>query len=212
MKMILQNKTAVIFNGPPGSGKDMICDYLSETDPSYHHVRFKDHLFTLTKTIYQINDFLFDKIYQDRIAKEQPNDLFNGLSARRALIYISEDIIKPNFGKNYFGLAAANKLKPGVNCFSDGGFVDEIEPIYEATDGHMIIIQIEREGCNFSNDSRRYIDEFKDVPVIRVNNNGTKDQFIETVLECLNNQFEVNIYWRQDQMNYTKETKLVGRD
>lgn len=209
---MFQNKVAIVFNGPPGSGKDAICDHLvgKLAKNGYKHLRFKDKLFELAMTIYSISEKDFFDIYNDRDMKEQPLDIFYGRSARQVLIHISEVMIKPEFGKNYFGVAAAKTLVNGINVFSDGGFPEELEGIYEATNGHMLIVQLFRDGCDFSNDSRNYINNFKDVPIVKVDNNGTLDDFFEKVKIVIQDKFEQTSYYSKF-MQYEITTHLKDK-
>lgn len=167
------NYFAVVFNGPPGSGKDEICKQLIKNSKHVFHKMFKEKLLELTMAVYNIYDDRFFAIYDDRIQKETPREEFGGLSIRQAMIKVSEEVIKPVFGKKYFGDMAAKNLELGYNLFSDGGFPDELDGIYERTKGNMIIIQLEREGCDFSSDSRNYINNYKDVPTVKIANNGS---------------------------------------
>lgn len=183
------NKAVVIFNGPPGSGKDFICqrllsDYEDRNELIYHH-EFKSRLYHLTSSIYGVLPKRFFEIYDDRNLKDAPFYIFGGLSIRQAMIKVSEDAIKPCFGRDYFGKVAADGLCNGLNVFSDGGFIEELEPIYKATNGQMIIIRLSADGCNFKNDSRNYINVFKDVPIIDVHNDKTSN-FVNECKEIIN--------------------------
>lgn len=210
------NKVAIIFNGPPGSGKDLICDYLAGEEfvnfsvINATHLRFKDKLFELVQCIYGLSEKEFFEIYNDRELKETPLDVFYGRTPRGAMIHVSEDLIKPNFGKDYFGRAAAKAMKPGINCFSDAGFPEELEPIYNETEGQMLIVQVHRDGCDFSNDSRNYINQFKDVKILKLYNNSSIEELKTNVLKILANEFEQTITYRHDIMDYTVKTKLKG--
>lgn len=175
--MIDNGKYVIIFNGPPGSGKDHACEYLSELIENCHHEEFKRHLFKCTKILFNIDSQEFDELYKDRETKEKPTCKLRGMSPREAMIFTSEEVIKPKFGKDYFGLCAAENLEYGLNVFSDGGFEDELVPVYQECDGNMLIVQIHREGFDFSNDSRNYIDEFLDVPVLKLFNDSTIENF-----------------------------------
>jgi hypothetical protein len=139
--------------------------------------------------------------YDDRSIKERSEDWLDGFSRREALIYVSEEIIKPTHGSDYFGKKAAEEMQPNVlYCFSDGGFKEELIPIINKLGAeNIILIQLTREGCSFSSDSRRYINgtnlqEYvlgKATPVLkshmldgtmpiktyRVHNNSTEKEF-----------------------------------
>lgn len=190
-------KSAVIYNGPPGSGKDFICkELVASEDEVVFHREFKHRLYMLTMNIYGVSPDVFWEIYNDRAVKEKPLDIFDGLSIRQAMIKVSEEAIKPVFGKDYFGRAAANSMLPGLNVFSDGGFIEELEPVYEATEGNLLIVRIHADGCDFKSDSRNYIQEFKDVPIIDIHNDMTSD----FVYKCI---AQLAIHFRKDEnQNY----------
>lgn len=190
----------IIFNGPPGSGKDEACSYLT-CQHGFKHLSFKYQLFIEAIKYYNVSKEWFMFGYQDRNTKEQPEVLLNGKSRREALIHVSEDIIKPKYGKGFFGKQAAKQIN-SVNdyCFSDGGFIEELQEIINTIGAkNVTVIQLLRDGCSFKNDSRRYFNglifdehilghstqinqsyimpESLDVRIRRVHNNGTLSEF-----------------------------------
>jgi hypothetical protein len=98
----------------------------------------------------------YDELKDDELAKLVMEDGFEG-TPRQCLIHTSEDIIKPMHGERYFGEQAAAQMQPGYNIFTDGGFGPETEAIIDKADD-VILIQISRDGYNFSSDSRDYLD------------------------------------------------------
>jgi hypothetical protein len=151
--------THIIFNGPPGTGKDEACNFL-KLHFGYKHLQFKDQLFIETAKYYNVSLEWFLNSYDDRTIKERPEKKLNGLSRRQAMIHVSEDIIKPKLGKDYFGIKTAEKIdNVSLYCFSDGGFIEEIIPLINIIgQKNICIVQLYRTGCNFSSDSRTYID------------------------------------------------------
>ena len=192
-----------LFNGPPGSGKDKACEYFS--DWGYIHLSFKEQLVTETINHYQVSRSWFMDCYDDRSIKEKPEEILNGLSRRGALIHVSEDLIKPKHGNSYFGNVIAAQIDSEHNyCISDGGFIEEIVPlINKIGEKNLTIIQLSREGCDYSKDSRRYFDgnlaqEFVNgfkteifkkhilatklnVQTILIHNNGTLNDFVSAL-------------------------------
>lgn len=148
----------IIFNGPPGTGKDEACLFF--TQKGFTHLSFKHELYKETVKYFGVSMDWFMNGYIDRSVKEQKEETLGGRSRREAMIYVSEEVIKPKFGSDYFGLQAATKIKKGRDyCFSDGGFVDEIMSVINTSEAERcIIVQLTRDGCDFSSDSRRYID------------------------------------------------------
>lgn len=145
----------VIFNGPPGSGKDLCCEYLKTQ--GYNHIEFKSKLFEDCIEYYNVDKDWFFGGY-DRLTKDKPEELLGGLSRREALINISENIIKPKLGSDYYGYVAANKMQIGENyCISDGGFIDELSHIINKFRDDILMIRLYRDNSDFNLDSRRYI-------------------------------------------------------
>lgn len=190
----------ILFNGPPGSGKDAAADYFKQF--GFKHLSFKYQLFKETIKYFGVNEDWFMSRYNNRAEKEVPTSLLNHMSCRQAMIHVSEDIIKPKKGLDYFGNLVANEIDLSKNyAISDGGFVHELLPVVEkvGTD-NFILVQLTREGHDFSSDSRRYfqgkgvwheyvlghrtpidknyvLPHAFDVKMYRINNNATLKDF-----------------------------------
>ena len=193
----------VIFNGPPGTGKDEACLYFKKL--GYKHLSFKEELFKETFKFFGVQKDWFMEGYNDRSIKERqvPQLKIDGqpLSRRDAMIYVSEKHIKPKYGKEYFGLKLAEQIQSGYHyCVSDGGFEEELTPVINKIGADkVILVQLTRDGCDFSSDSRKYfngnlVQEFVlrketsisnfhilskkfDIRTYRVHNNGTIQEF-----------------------------------
>lgn len=164
-------KKVIICNCPAQTGKDVFAKYMS-TRYGHTHLEFKTKLIELTRSIYDVSKETWDEIYVSG-TKETPMDIFDGLSPREALIYVSEDVIKPKFGKNYFGKSAAKQLKDGLNIFSDGGFFDEINEVVKVVGvENVIFFEFERDNKTFEGDSRKRVN-FDGIHRIVFDNNGT---------------------------------------
>lgn len=148
----------IVFNGPPGTGKDEACSRFQSLH-GYNHLSFKYELFKATISHFGVTKEWFMAGYNDRSTKERYETEL-GMSRREAMIHVSENVIKPQFGDDYFGKQAASQIDPEKNyCFSDGGFVSELTPIINKVGAERLcIVQLTREGCDFSSDSRRYFD------------------------------------------------------
>lgn len=162
-----QNKSdrnlVVILGGPPGCGKDTLASMLREED-NFFHAEFKNQILNI---VFSVVPFIDPKEwecrYNDRELKEQPWDKLGGLSQRQFLITIAEKWVKPVFGERYFGHAAASLVMQDLTVFSDGGFNEEVLGLIERAsqqeeEVEILIINLYREGHDFSNDSRSYID------------------------------------------------------
>lgn len=183
------NWKIVILNGPPGSGKDSLGNLLA-TGMNAKQQEFKAPLYRFGAAMLNIAlpQFLF--LYQDRTWKEAKRPELMGMSIRDLFIWYSEEVIKPKFGKAWFGVQACNSsnifdwVNHGI-YFTDGGFIEELAPLVERFGAdNFIIARIHRDGCNFASDSRRYLEdqELKDIGVNTVfdlDNNGTKMELYE---------------------------------
>jgi len=158
-------KTVVILNAPPNSGKDTIAD-LMVTNFEANKQEFKETLYEETAKYYGFNLQYFKFISSSRRYKDTLESVFStkkeslgfGITPREALIRVSEYIIKPSHGKDYFGIRAAQRLTEGLNVFSDGGgWWEELAPVAEAAD-KTIICRLYRHGFSFDGDSREYYD------------------------------------------------------
>ncbi len=177
-------KFAIIFNGPPDSGKDFFADLLhKQLNRPSERLQFKDKLFELVLCIYGVDKEEFFDHYNNRKLKEQPWDKLRGLSPRQAMINVSENIIKPNFDKRYFGEQSLIKMEKNpysqFYIFSDGGFEEELEPFIEAG-VEVIVIRLHREGKTYAGDSRRYIENS---PVVIVDWENTGE--FENAEQCI---------------------------
>ncbi len=146
----------VICNGPPGSGKDAICDYLKEKN--FKHIEFKSQLFKDVIEYYGVNAQWFFDGYT-RETKDLKESLLDGKSRRESLIHVSENISKVKYGKDYYGKVASNNMILNENyCISDGGFIEELSHIINKFGSESIImLRLYREGSTYEGDSRRYI-------------------------------------------------------
>lgn len=195
----------ILFNGPPGSGKDAAADYFGKR--GFKHLSFKYQLYKETVKYFDVDFNWFMEGYKDREIKEIPSTLLGNMSRREAMIYVSEKVIKPRKGLDYFGNQVANEIQDGVDyAISDGGFVDELVPVINKVGSeNFTLVQLTRNGCDYSSDSRRYFDgnvvheyvnrkptpvsskyvlPYKfDVKTYRIHNNGTIEDFYKVLDE-----------------------------
>lgn len=175
--------TVVILNGPPSSGKDTIADLLVDRlGKDCHHLRFKTSLYKIVQAIHGISDKRLEEL---KLIKEYPQKDLGMFSFREVLIHVSENIIKPNYGINYFGVTAAKSLKFGLNIFSDGGFIDEVDEITNKVGtSNVLLIRLHRKGTNYNIDSRSYLYP-TNIASVDLHNDGTIEDTLEIVLEVL---------------------------
>jgi hypothetical protein len=196
MEFFKSNKTIIIFNGPPSSGKDVCAKHFTtkfnngELGPDIaERMEHKHHLKRIALLLTGIPEDVWDARYNDRALKEEPWNRCGGISQRNLYIKISEDWCKPLFGKSYFGDRSTQRIKKIDKLyffFSDGGFDEETIPMLEECE-RMIIIRIHRDGTNFLNDSRKYLhmnmpDRIKEYDLY---NNGTEEEMFQTAWEFI---------------------------
>lgn len=163
----------VIFNGPPGSGKDEAAAWFKRR--GFAHLSFKHYLFRETIAEFGVDTIWFMDGYNNRDIKETPESELRGMSRREAMIHTSEDVIKPKYGKSYFGNKVADEVDIDREyVVSDGGFIEELEPLIEKIGvENIILVQLVRDGCSYSTDSRRYFNGY----VVEELVNGYKSKF-----------------------------------
>lgn len=172
----------VILNGPPGCGKDTIANAYLEKYPSTVLVSFKVPIQRILAALMGCSTEQLLDIYEDRVWKESPNSMLGGMSPRETLIWLSEEVIKPKFGKPFFGRVLASQINGNSNYLStDGGFAEEIYPLLVKCHELRMplkIVHVYREGCSFQGDSRNYITTFPEY-VTELYNNGTVEEAVE---------------------------------
>lgn len=194
----------LLFNGPPGSGKDEACSYFCQYPYYFKHLSFKHELFKATISHFQVDyNWFFDGYTREQ--KDISDPFLDGHSRRSALIYVSGEIYKPAHGKDIWGKQVASNINGNEDiCISDLGFESELAPIINKVgDESIAIVQLTRDGCDFKADSRRYIkglfqEEFilgksteidqefilpniLPIRVYHIHNNGTLDDFRQTL-------------------------------
>ena len=198
----------VVFNGSPRCGKGIAAKHLTKLVNSLEgnlpafHMEFKDELFKIASNVLgiSIGEFLTD--YE----RKTPDNVWwmkdlvslstsasmkvvgerKNYSQREWLIHISENVIKPSFGKDAFGKALVNSLpESGVVFISDSGFKEELQPVIDHVGAdNVMVVRIQREGCTFDGDSRSYLTPcmFKDpIQFYEISNNGTEVAFLSEV-------------------------------
>jgi hypothetical protein len=185
-------KTILILNGPPSCGKDTLADAIVEAF-GWTKVEFKAALRTDTAALFNVSPQTLRNL---ETKKEIPTDKLlhpktgEQMSLRQALIYTSEEVIKPQFGKDHYGLRMLSRLidvDEELFVCSDGGFPEELLPLCDAG-VRVRIMRINRPGYTFANDSRNYIPEDlvlalsedgSDIAMADFSNSDTYAKFIE---------------------------------
>jgi len=151
-------KTVIILNAPPHSCKDTLANIMVQQCAATKQ-EFKTALYHETAKFYDMDLDLLIACATERTEKDDKDGFFfklYGVTPRDALINVSENVIKPNKGLDYFGIKAAKNLSEGLNVFSDGGgWLPEIKPVIQVAD-KVLICRLYRHGFTFDNDSRQY--------------------------------------------------------
>ncbi|WP_133670662.1 hypothetical protein [Burkholderia pseudomallei] len=174
---------AVVLNGPAKSGKDTILNRIAMQQAQKGNVmvigmEFKEALIDFAVRTAGISRKLWDALYE-REYKELPTPYLqiNGenVSPRQWLIHISESVVKPMLGEDFFGKVVAGKIKNQMEAvsdlgyeyvffvFSDGGFPSEALPIIELLGReNYFVSRLHRYDENgdeytFDGDSRMYL-------------------------------------------------------
>ena len=185
-------KPVILLNAPPNAGKDEIAKILSRK-LGLPHLEFKNKLFEIAKAISGLTEEQWDSIYT-REDKEKPTELLFGLSPRQFMIKVSEEVIKPNFGKDYFGRVAAEQAYGCGGVFSDSGFNQEAEEVvYKCGSDFVFVVQFERIGCSFKGDSRDYLTSPHIKHYLKTTNNGTLEKITEEIINWVSSHYEEDI-------------------
>ena len=191
-----RKKLVIIFNGPPNSGKDYAAKVVTATFEDAVHLEFKKalrevahHMASLHSTEYvqwnfqdavtECNEIEYSERKADK--DEIHRHAFGMRSWRQFLIWISETVMKPIFGQDIFGRAAAKLVQETdarIIAFSDGGFQVEVDELLKLEGVTVVVLQLKREGYDWGNDSRGYIQAKYLIDTWTVRNN---ERFSETV-------------------------------
>lgn len=186
----------ILLNGPAGSGKDTAFELLKKEFSSSIDYDFK--MKKLAQPLKWVICQLFDLPLTDaEDKKDEARDVTYGFTLRELFIWMSEEVIKPKFGVDFFGKMLANQLKEEqlfpdsgdretVYVITDCGFPEEAAPIVEAFgEENILLLELHREGTTFEGDSRRYVmselSQKHDVANLIVENNGTLEEFKDSL-------------------------------
>lgn len=183
----------VIFNGPPGSGKDTSADHLV-AKYGYTKLEMKGALRRLAHAMASLSmhqhavdictqlEFGCDPDDETiRLKDTEVRPEFGNRTWRQFLIWISEEVCKPIFGADIFSLAAVKSIRESQSdkiTFSDCGFPIEIETVYRLTQPSTVhLFHLYRPGYTYESagDSRTYVEHPnpEQSPIVLWNESGT---------------------------------------
>lgn len=178
-------KKIVLFNGPPGSGKDTLANGIHEIYESAL-VKFAAPIKENCRNIYGLTQNEWDAIDGDQQAKIEPHEAFFGQTCRQVQINFSELFLKPTHGEDIFGklvVAKIMRMKSELILVSDSGFRREAEVLVDKFGAeNVLLVRIYRQGTTFEGDSRGYIN-LDDLGVDRYEllNNGSIKEAVHQV-------------------------------
>lgn len=172
----------VVTNAPPETGKDFAVDAMCFKETRWEKREFKTPIYEIAAAIYGVSYRFMRELATDRSTKEYPQEELQGKTPREVLIEVSEKVIKPFYGKDYFGKRVVKEMYNPDNVYllSDGGFPEELHGIMEKIGPeNLLVIRIMSEGKNFDNDSRRYLTK-EDIPGVKIVDiqNNFDEQFL----------------------------------
>lgn len=159
----MQNlKKVILFNGPPRSGKDFLCNYLQPTFNNSQIMKFADPLKRAVQTIYYPELPSRFREIDSSNEKDQPRPELMGKTLREVQIALSEDYFKKIHGQDIYGKMLLERIKNShlleYIFVSDLGFYEELTPIINTIHpDKLILLRLHRDDLNYANDSRKYI-------------------------------------------------------
>ena len=180
------SKKVIILNGAPSTGKDAIA-FLFQEKLGWEKKEVKQELFSIALSLSGVSEEDWFTRYDDREGnlKEASWSRLGGLSQREFSIKISEDWMKPVFGKDVFGIKAAEGVvnsEGDVFVFSDGGFQEELDAMISVLgEDNVLLIRLHRDGCSFENDSRTHLTHKHSEDIY---NNGTISEAYDRIFQA----------------------------
>lgn len=177
----------IVLNGPPRSGKDTLAAML----PGLKR-KFSAPMKRAVPAIYGVADIVPEADLEK--VKETQFDFLFGQSYRQAQIALFQWMERQH-GPAVLGEIEARILQAntkhieerynGLVVYSDGGRGAEVQALATSVGlDNMLIIQLVRDGCDFRNDIRSYV-ELPEVKTIRLHNNGTPDDLIRNAVKAI---------------------------
>lgn len=159
----------ILFNGPPGSGKDTAAGIMVRhfTKNGIKAQEFK-FAYMLKKGVHESLALSVPVNAFEGKTKDEPSNLFFGLTPRQAYIKHSEYYMKKVYGNSVFALLLLRQLEAAkrkgitIACVSDCGFSIEVDTVVDKyTIAQSVLFRLRRHGCDFSKDSRDYLQHSK---------------------------------------------------
>jgi hypothetical protein len=193
----------LLLNGPPKSGKDTL---VRELTPyiKFRHMKFAMPIKRAVAALLDVRESDLEAYkdiqsnvlqHKDRMSKEYRD------TPRHLLIAMSEDLLKPRYGDDFFGRIFWQHAKNSAEQLivaSDCGFEAECERVISnAGKNNCILVRIHRDGCSFDGDSRSFLrDGLCDT--WDIDNNGTLHTFTMKVLRLVTREMGLTLQKEPD--------------
>jgi hypothetical protein len=174
-----------VFNSPPQSGKDEVVKIMKQFDPEIVDIKYADLLGNMVRPLFGSQE---EYLHYREAAKDQPLDIFGHTETtlRQLIISLSENTLKPLLGQDVLAQYTVREVEYLAGkefkhiTISDCGFQPEYDLLQNrcGNEHDIRLIRVERDGCNFDNDSRMYLN---DKPDIIIDNNSTLTELRERV-------------------------------
>lgn len=153
----------ILLNGPPRSGKDAITRELTPYI-KFRHMKFASPIKRMVAALLEIQESTLENFKDVR----SPVLQLAGTSTaeardtpRNLLIALSEDLLKPRYGDDFFGRVFWQNAKNSAESLvvaSDCGFESEVRRlVWSAGERNCFLLRLHRDGCTFDGDSRSYL-------------------------------------------------------
>lgn len=159
----LRGFPVVLVNGPPRSGKDTAGMAITYWIHGGAVLKFAEVLKHAAHALHGLPSTTPHNAFEAH--KDEPHSLFLGRTPRQVYIAMSEAMVKPTWGPDFFGQVLVRRLmkcrQAGARFITvtDSGFAEETLPIIaKVGPASVLLIRLHRNGCDFANDSRGYLD------------------------------------------------------
>ncbi len=193
----MKNLKVIFLNGPPLSGKDTSGELIWQMREGVDIFKMSQPIKTALLSFLNLNDDTSYNLLESM--KETPSDMLFGKSWRELQISLAEDWAKKHLSHEVFGellkrrihQASKNDRSLEYIVVTDSGFSEEATPIVEMVGpSNCFLIRLHRKGCDFTKDSRGYIDlSDSKVDSLDVINNGSLRELKMELLLALNNRW-----------------------
>lgn len=175
-------KTVIVLNGPPRAGKDTAAALIEEAFGAAH-LKFSVTLKEETHRRYGLAPLPHDTFEK---VKDDPLPEFGGKSPRQAYIETGRDM-RSKEGEDVFGRLLSHQIEQtaaNIIVVSDLASHAELMPLLRNKSFDVSVLRIHRDGHDFSNDSRSYVDA-EGISCIDIYNSGDMRSYSDSILSAV---------------------------